>query len=285
MKFTKSVFAALLVAGMAVVMSGCATCCGGEKAAPAPKAKESGMLRGTLGVDDCEKSSSPLQIEKVMPNQVVVGKPYQYTIHVTNNSACALEDVTVMEKVPENYSLDSSVPKVSSVMGRLAQWDLGYLKPGETQTITITGTAKSGGSLVSCTKATYNPVLCLGPGVGIPAILLEVIDTEDPVQVGGMEKFYVTVTNQGNAADGNIVVRVEFEENFEYVSSSGPTQGKVEGKRAVEFAPLASLAPKQKATWEVVAKAMKEGDHRTSVKLNSDALKRSVDETEATRIY
>jgi hypothetical protein len=166
----------------------------------------------------------------------------------------------------------------------LAQWDLGYLKPGETKVITITGTAKSGGSLVSCTKANYNPVLCLGPGVGIPAILLEVIDTADPVQIGDMEKFYVTVTNQGNAPDVNIVVKVEFEENFDYVSSSGPTQGKADGKKGVVFAPLASLAPGQKATWEVSAKALSEGDHRTSVKLTSDAIQRSVDETEATRV-
>lgn len=253
--------------------------------APGAGFSDNGVLRGTLGCDDCEKSTSPLQIEKVMPSQVVVGKPYQYTIHVTNVSECVLEDVVVTERVPENYSLDTAAPKASNVAGRVATWDIGYLKPKETKVITITGTAKSGGSLIACTKGDYSPVLCLGPGVGIPAILLEVVDTEDPVQVGGMEKFYVTVTNQGNAPDGDIVIRAEFEDNFDYVSSSGPTSGRAEGKKAVVFAPLDSLAPGQKATWEINAKALSEGDHRTSVKLTSSAIQRSVDETEATRVY
>ena len=119
----------------------------------------------------------------------------------------------------------------------------------------------------------------------MPAILLEVVDTEDPIQVGGTEKFYVTVTNQGNAADSNIVVKMSFEKNFDYVSSSGPTVGTSEDVKSVTFAPLASLAPGQKATWEVVAKASEEGDHRTSVKLTSDVLSRSVDETESTHVY
>ncbi len=279
------VMAIVFSVGLALMMSGCATCCGGDKSAPVPRVKEAGMLRGTMGCDDCEKSTSPLQIEKVMPSQVVVGKPYQYTIHVTNDSSCGLDDVVVTERIPANYNLDSATPKTSSLSGQVATWDLGYLKPKEIKMITVTGTAKAGGALISCTKATYNPLLCLGPGVGIPAILLEVVDTEDPVQVGGMEKFYVTVTNQGNAPDGNIVVKAEFEENFDYVSSNGPTVGKAEGKKGVAFAPLASLAPGQKATWEITAKAISEGDHRTSVKLTSDAIQRSVDETEATRIY
>ena len=131
----------------------------------------------------------------------------------------------------------------------------------------------------------HSQTVCAAPELGLPAILLEVVDTEDPIQVDGIEKFYVVVTNQGNAPDESIVVKVAFEENLDYVSSSGPTQGVAEDKKSITFAPLASLAPKQKATWVVVAKAVKEGDHRTSVKLTSDAIQRSVDETEATRIY
>jgi hypothetical protein len=116
-------------------------------------------------------------------------------------------------------------------------------------------------------------------------VLLEVIDTEDPVQVGNRETFYVTVTNQGSAPDMNIVIKVGFEDQFDYVASAGPTQAVSAEAKAVTFAPLASLAPGQKATWEITAKASAEGDHRTSVKLASDAIQRSVDETEATRVY
>lgn len=502
-----SVLALLLVVGTAFVLSGCASCCGGEAPSKPTKAPStSGMLRGTLGCDDCEKSSSPLHIDKEMPGQVVVGKPYTYTIKVTNASGCVLEDVVVTERVPEKYEMKTAAPEPTKVTGRVAAWDLGYLQPKETKLITITGSAMDASATTACTKGDYSPVLCLGPEAispslkvalqapsrvllcdaipatvtvtntgtgyandvvitqslpkgmtttdgnasvsikvgdlaggaskaynlnlkaaqtgsytnktsaasssgltagsnsvtttvvqpelkvsvsgpgkifvtknatykvvaknvgdadsantsvrttipsgmqfvsasnggsssgnavvwnigtlaagkqvsfdatfkavsggtgesvaqatgtccseasakaasdveGIPAILLEVVDTEDPIQVGAAEKFYVTVTNQGSAPDNNIVVKMSFEDNLDYVSSSGPTQGKSGDVKSVEFAPLASLGAGQKATWEVTAKAVKEGDHRTTLVMTSDAISRPVQETEATRIY
>jgi len=234
---------------------------------------------------DGKSGGSPLRVEKNMPPKIVIGKPYAYTIRVTNQSECIMNDVSVIETLPATYDLSTAVPEASKVTGRTAQWDFGSLKPKEAKEIKINGSAKSVGSFVSCTKAIHSQTLCQGPALAMPAILLEVVDTEDPVQVGGTEKFYVTVTNQGNADDENIVVTMNFEENFDYVSSNGPTKAKVEEAKSVEFAPLASLAPGRKATWEVTAKSLSEGDHRTSVKLTSDAIQRSVDETEATRVY
>lgn len=234
---------------------------------------------------DGKNQASQFLIQKNMPGQIVVGKPYSYTISVTNKSACPIGDVSVVETLPKAYEMNSASPEASKVTGQVAQWDFGSLKAGETKEITINGKAKSVGSFESCTKAFHSQTLCLAPELGIPAVLLEVVDTEDPVQVGGTEKFYITVTNQGNATDENIVVKVNFEENFDYVSSAGPTRAKSTSEKSVEFSPLASLAPGQKATWEVVAKAISEGDHRTSIKLTSDTLERSVDETESTHVY
>ncbi len=234
---------------------------------------------------DGKSSGSPLRVEKKMPPTISVGKSYDYAIHVTNQSDCVMNDVSVAETLPATYSLSATSPEASKVTGQVVQWDIGSLKPGETRAIGLKGSAKAVGSFAACTKVFHSQTQCFTPVLTMPAILLEVVDTEDPVQVGGMEKFYVTVTNQGNAPDGNIVVKMDFEENFDYVSSAGPTQAKSEAAKSVEFAPLASLAPGNKATWEVTAKSLSEGDHRTSVKLTSDAIQRSVDETEATRIY
>lgn len=233
----------------------------------------------------CDGKTSPLYVEKDMPKQIVIGKPYAYTIRVTNQSDVTVEDVSVNEALPATYVMSTASPEASQVTGQVAQWNFGSLKPKETKVITISGSAKSVGSFKSCTKVFHSQTLCHAPELGMPAILLEVVDTEDPVQVGEAEKFYVTVTNQGNAEDTNVVVKVNFEENLDYVSSKGPTAAEKESGKSVEFAPLASLSPGQKATWEISAKALSEGDHRTSVKLTSDAIQRSVDETEATRIY
>lgn len=233
----------------------------------------------------CDGKTSPLYVEKDMPQQIVIGKPYTYTIRVTNQSDDQVDDVSVSETLPATYHMSTTSPEASKVTGQVAQWSFGSFKPKETKIITINGSAKSVGSFESCTKVFHSQTLCRAPELGMPAILLEVVDTEDPVQVGGTEKFYVTVTNQGNADDTNVVVKVGFEENFDYISSKGPTSSQAESAKSVEFAPLAVLGAGQKATWEIVAKALSEGDHRTSVKLTSDAIQRSVDETEATRVY
>lgn len=234
---------------------------------------------------DGKDQASPLVISKDMPPQILIGKPYAYTVSVTNRSGCAVEDVSVIETLPKTFQLTAATPAAAKTTGQKLQWGLGTLNPGETRTIKIEGSATAVGSFAACTKVLHSQTVCGAPELGMPAILLEVIDTEDPVQVGGEEKFYVTVTNQGNADDTNIVVKMGFEQNFDYVSSSGPTKAVAESAKSIEFAPLASLAPGRKATWEVTAKALSEGDHRTSIKLTSDVLRRSVDETESTHVY
>jgi len=120
---------------------------------------------------------------------------------------------------------------------------------------------------------------------GIPALLLEAIDVEDPIAVGGMETYHITVTNQGSAPDRNVVVEVNFEEEFDIASQKGPTSAKISKPKTVQFEPLASLAPGQKATWTVTAKAVKAGDHRTAIKLTSSEFDRPIEETESTRAY
>lgn len=465
-----------------------------------------GMLRGTLDLPSGPNAGAVISVEKVMPSKVTVGKPFEYTLNVTNRSDCYLSDVTVSEKFPEKYEMLKASPEPSKVSGRTAEWTVGELAPKETKTLTIHGTAQEISPMLACTKVTYTPMLCLGPeatvsglkltleapaqtllcdeiaekikventgtdpmeeivisqalpeglmtaegkssleiragklaghetktfdkklkakkagsyihkikaaasnglsissasvttvvkqpalkvamsgpekvfmtrdadfkvaventgnadsantavtvkipagmkfisasnggalsgesvvwnlgtlaaskgvslsmilkglaigpvpltaaakGVccqevsapakidiqGIPAILLEAVDTEDPIQVGGKEKFRVIVTNQGSAPDSHIILTLGLEKNFDYVSSSGPTQAKAESAKTIEFAPLASLAPGQKATWEIIAKATEEGDHRASFHVKSDALDRPVDKVESTRVY
>ena len=65
---------------------------------------------------------------------------------------------------------------------------------------------------------------------------------------------------------------------------SSDLAGSVEG-RMVKFFPLSSLAPKAKAAWRVVVRAVSPGDVRFKVVLNVDQLTRPVEETEATNLY
>jgi uncharacterized repeat protein (TIGR01451 family) len=119
---------------------------------------------------------------------------------------------------------------------------------------------------------------------GVPGVLLEVGDVDDPVEVNGRTAYVITVTNQGFAVSTNIKIVCVLEENVKYLSSSGVTSGTLEGN-TITFAPLASLPPKAKATWKVAVTAIKAGDSRFKVTMITDQLTRPVEETEATRVY
>lgn len=116
--------------------------------------------------------------------------------------------------------------------------------------------------------------------------MLEVIDVDDPVEVGKDTTYIITVTNQGSDHSRNVRVTCALEAGMEYVSSSGPTTGTLgaEGK-VVAFEPLPSLAPKAKASWKVGVRALSEGDVRFKVGMTDDRLERPVEETEATHFY
>ena len=119
---------------------------------------------------------------------------------------------------------------------------------------------------------------------GIPAILLEVIDIEDPIETGSDTTYVITVTNQGSAVGTNILITADVQPEATYKDAQGPVAASVSG-RTVSFAPLPSLAPGAKATYRITITGNSVGDTRFRVSMKSDQTDSSVDETESTRIY
>ncbi len=178
--------------------------------------------------------------------------------------------------------------------GRLADgkviWDVGSLAPNTNKQLCFTVVSENPQAEVRFTGTARGtcaqPVntTCTTRIVGIPAILIEVVDLEDPIEVGSNVTYEITVTNQGSAPGTNIRIVAVVDESQSYVSGSGSTAVTASG-RTVTMAPVPSLAPKAKATWRVVVKANAVDDARFSVKMTSDQLTRPVEENEATNQY
>jgi hypothetical protein len=169
------------------------------------------------------------------------------------------------------------------------RWNLATLAPGASMKVSVTVMPEGAGTLTNV--ATAKAVCAEGVSAtakttvtGIAAVLLEVVDISDPIQVGSNETYEITATNQGSTADTNIRIVCTLEDSEQYVSSSGATNGSVAGN-TITFAPLPTLAAKAKATWRVVVKAVKAGDIRFTTVMNTDQLTRPVQETEATNLY
>merc|ERR1712170_143986 len=110
---------------------------------------------------------------------------------------------------------------------------------------------------------------------GFPALLLEVIDTVDPLVANEETTYVIEVTNQGTAPDKLVKVEAVFPAEISPVSAIGDTQCTVSGKR-VTVVPYPQLNPKEKIKWQIRARAVQPGDSRLKVYLSSDLLKKPV---------
>ena len=229
-----------------------------------------------------------LVISKTGPEKKYLGRPVSYDITVTNKGNVTAENLVVEDIIP------AAVRSVTASNGGRPEgnkvlWNLGNLAPDDSRTVTVTFTPEAAGIITD--KATATAVCAESVTAsaktsmaGIPAILLEVIDIDDPVEVGGQTTYVIVATNQGSAPGTNISIVCTLEDSEQYVSSSGVTRGEAVGN-TITFEPLRNLPPKTKATWRLVVKAVKPGDVRFKVVMNTDQLNRPVEETEATYLY
>jgi uncharacterized repeat protein (TIGR01451 family) len=229
-----------------------------------------------------------LTIEKSGSQKGYLGRNVTFDIVVANKGDAAAKDTMLEDELPGGTKFISATGG-GGLRGSKVVWELGTLNPGANRKISLTVMPSGAGTVRNVAKATATCAEGVSATAsteitGIPAVLLEVIDIDDPIEVGSNTTYVITATNQGSMAGTNISIVCTLEENEQYVSSSGATRGRLEGNKVV-FQPLPSLAPQAKAQWQVVVKAVKAGDVRFRVTMNTDQITRPVEETESTNLY
>ncbi|MCP5003528.1 MAG: DUF11 domain-containing protein [Planctomycetes bacterium] len=252
-------------------------------------ASASGGLSATSNTTSTTVVQPVLTITKTGPAARFVGRNITYNIIVANEGDGPAVNTSLDDSIPTNTSM-ISVSDGGTATGSGGLWHLGTLQPQESREVSITVRADSLGEAKNCAVISAECAdavtdCAITTIAGIPAILLEVIDIADPIEVGGTEPYEMAVTNQGSATGTNITISCYLEAGtMEYVSSDGPTTGSAVADTVI-FEPLQSLGPKESVTWRVNVKAVGEGDVRFGVTLNSDQIGRDVSETEATNFY
>jgi uncharacterized repeat protein (TIGR01451 family) len=228
-----------------------------------------------------------LAVDKTAPELRYIGRSAVYEITVSNTGDIAARETVLVDTVPDGTEFIQASDGGRFASGQVT-WQLGTLEAGASRKVTVTVKALRRGVVRNtataraiCAEATDDASMEIK---GVPAILLEVIDVEDPIEIGGSVTYVITVTNQGSAEGTNIVIECTVPPEEDHMSSTGPTTAAVDGK-TVKFAPLAMLAPQAKATYRVVVKGTEVGDVRFRVKLTSDQMDSPVEETESTHVY
>ena len=172
---------------------------------------------------------------------------------------------------------------------RVVRWRLEKLPAGETgsaelvtmpvepgqQAIRLRGTAQKGLAVES-----EYPVL----SDGVANVVYHVVNTNNPVEVGGETVYDVHVLNQGSKCASNVRLDVLFPPEIKPVAAEGPTRFALDAGRVV-FDPLAQLAPKNEAVYRIRAKALRHGDLRVRFQLVSDDMQSPLTREEGTRVF
>ncbi len=228
-----------------------------------------------------------LAVSVDMPKTRYINTPMTAKVSVKNNGDGEARRTVLTATIPDNVRFVSASDEGSPSGGRV-NWNFGTLKPGASRTVSmkLKATAKGSAELYASSAATCTKASAKGSTnlKGIPAILLECVDTTDPVLIGQNTTYEISVTNQGSAVGTGIVITCTLPKEMDFVSASGPSKHKLQGKKII-FEPLKSLAPKKKTLYKVVTKGTAAGDLRFEVTLKSDQMKSPAGETESTHVY
>lgn len=229
-----------------------------------------------------------VSITKTGTDSQFIGKQADYTITVKNEGDTTLENLTVTDVAASPMRILSA--SGANLSGNTATWTISSLGAGATKTFSVSTTSASAGTYQNCATVSV-PADGLRDEdcqptewKGFAALLLEVIDTEDPLLSGEQTSYIIRVTNQGSAADKDIVITAAFPAEISPLSASGATKGTINGSK-VSFAPVAALQPKQSVEFSIQAKAQSIGDARLKVQLKSELLKTPVTEEESTQVF
>jgi uncharacterized repeat protein (TIGR01451 family) len=241
------------------------------------------------------QGNAPLAVLIKGPSKRYLGRPAVWDIDVANQGEVVLGNVIVNATLPPEVACLNAMPSSQAHKGPEGEttlaWNLGSLSAGEHRQLQITS---------RCDKLSAHAIVEViaraEPGAhearataslqiaGLPALRLDVVDTVDPVEIGGKTTYRITVTNHGTLAASNIQVAADLPASMSVLQVNGPVPGKTEARR-VAFSTLATLPPGQSVSYlvEVQANEATEGVFRAE--LLSDQVKEPMVAEESTTIY
>lgn len=224
------------------------------------------------------------------PAEEYVGLPADYDIVVNNTGDARVRELVIEGRIPPGMEFVEASTG-GTVQGDRVVWRFERIEAGEELRALVRLRAQEPGVVRFVGTARG---ICTGDVSeivttklsGVPALLVEVVDKQDPNRVGEEEVYEIQVTNQGSAPENNIIVQTRIEEEMEFVSATGATPTKARPPaQTITFEPLPVLNAKETAVWRVVVRCVAAGDIRFHVEVSSQQHGRPVQETEATSVY
>jgi uncharacterized repeat protein (TIGR01451 family) len=229
-----------------------------------------------------------LRLKVLGPARRYLNLPARYEITVTNDGSAELNEVQVTGSLPAQVSFLSASDAGRSGDNQV-KWTVASLPPAASRTVELILSAQSPGRLCTNVVATAEYGLseraeACTEFAGVPALSLNVEDSDDPVEVGGVTTYTITVRNPGSTAATNVRVTAQIPVQMELTRAAGMSDHRRDGPK-VAFNPI-TLEAGSEGRFQIEVKAARPGDVRFKVELTADQLTGGpVQQEESTTIY
>ncbi len=213
-----------------------------------------------------------------------------YTITLSNPGTAAAHQVELVSALPKGLKFVSANNAGQyDAATHSVYWSLEELPPQETGSVTLVAQPLESGEHRIQVKGQarqgladqYEETISVE---GVAAIQFELVDVQDPVEVGGQTTYEIRVTNSGSKAATNLRLVALLPAELKAVSAEGPAPHVVDGQRIL-FEPLRSLAPKADTSYTIKVQAQQPGDLRLRVQVVADEIRTPITKEESTRVY
>jgi uncharacterized repeat protein (TIGR01451 family) len=225
-----------------------------------------------------------LGLTKSGPQKAIAGRAVSYQITANNGGTLPLNNVVITDPVPVQMAFVSASnggilmkPTVPGTGPEFVQWAIGTLEPGATRTVDVVLRSNALGQVCNRARAmadggqTVQAEACTDFS-GEAGLVLAVVPTVDPIEVGGQTSYPITVRNTGFARVTNLRIKADVPSELD-VKDVKPAVGSLHHQegQTVTFDPI-NLEPNQEARYEIRVQANKAGNLRFKVEMYADQL-------------
>jgi uncharacterized repeat protein (TIGR01451 family) len=215
-----------------------------------------------------------------------------YSFKVSNPGTATANHVTLTDQVPAGFKFAAATcGGRHDFASRAVVWFLGDLPAGQSKEVSLDLVAINPGEYANKATVTAARGLRAMSEVGtrlegLPGLLMELVDLEDPVEVGKDDSYEIRVANTGTKTETGLQVTCTIPVKMEFRAAKGPagTTVHVEG-RDVVFSALPKLAPRADVIYRVNVRCLAPGDLRFQARVRADGLEQPVLREESTRVY
>jgi uncharacterized repeat protein (TIGR01451 family) len=215
-----------------------------------------------------------------------------YVLKVTNPGSAPASNVSIVHQLPQGFKFDkASGGGRHDFTSRTVSWFIGDLTPGESREVSVEAIAINVGehkhtAVATAARGLRTECDAMTRVEGLSALLMELVDTDDPIEVGAETTYEIRVTNTGSKTETNLelVCTVPDRMEFRAAKCNAGCRFRMEG-RDVVFEPLPKLAPRADVIYRVVVKGVAPGDMRFRARIRADGLSEPVLREESTKVY